>query len=259
MPRFSANISMMFKEYDFLERFQAAKSSGFGAIEIQFPYNFLTEELLESKEVSGVEISVMNIDAGDLISGGPGISAMPGRIDQFKKAVDQACLYAEVLRPLNMNVLSGWPPLDRFGREECLEVLVANLRYAAEALASTGTRVLIEACNTYERPGYLISTSAQAIEVISAADHENLALQYDLYHMQIMEGNLVNRMTEILDSIGHIQFADTPGRNEPGTGEINYPYVFAALDRMGWNGWLGAEYIPLSPTTETLEWLQPYV
>jgi hydroxypyruvate isomerase len=250
---------MMFKEFEFLERFQAAKNSGFGAIEIQFPYNFSPEELLKRKEMSGVEISVMNIDVGDLISGGPGIAAVPGRKDQFKKAVDQACQYAEVLRPLNMNVLSGWPSMCRFSREECLKVLGSNLKYAAEALDSTGTRVLTEACNTYDRPGYLISTSAQAIEVVSAVDHANLALQYDLYHMQIMEGNLVNRMTEILDSIGHIQFADTPGRNEPGTGEINYPYIFAALDSLGWNGWLGAEYIPSRLTTETLEWLEPFV
>jgi hydroxypyruvate isomerase len=259
LPRFSANISMMFLEHDFLDRFQAAKDAGFGAIEIQFPYDISPEDLLAAKESAGVEIAVINIGAGDLTTGGPGIAAMPGREDQFKEAVEQACRYAEVLKPINMNVLPGWPPMDQFSRDECLDVLAVNLHHAAEGLASTGTRALVEAVNTPDRPGFLLYTSAQAIETIDAAGHENLAIEYDLYHMQIMEGNLVNRMTEILDRIGHIQFADTPGRHEPGTGEINYPFVFEEIDKMGWQGWLGAEYVPTRKTTETLEWLQPYL
>jgi len=257
MPRFSTNISLMFKEYDFLDRFRAAKDAGFGAIEMQFPYKFPPEELLRRKEGRNLEITVINIDAGDLTAGGPGLAAMPGREDSFKEAVEQACYFADILKPLNMNVLPGWPPMDQFDREECLDVLVANLRYAAEALAQTGTKVLVEACNTYDRPGFIVSTSVQAIDIINRVGHENLAFQYDLYHMQIMEGNLVNRIKEIKNQIGHIQFADTPGRNEPGTGEINFPYIFEALDNMDWQGWLAAEYIPSRPTIETLEWLQP--
>ncbi len=259
MPRFSANISMLFQEHDFLDRFQAAKDAGFGAIEVQFPYDIEPKDLLAAKENAGVEITVINIDAGDLTSGGPGLAAMPGRQDQFKEAVEQAHNYAGILKLVNMNVLSGWPPMDQFSRDECLEVLAGNLNYAAEALADTGTKVLVEAVNTYDRPGFLLYTSAQAIDVIKAANHQNLALEYDLYHMQIMEGNLVNRMSEILDHIGHIQFADTPGRHEPGTGEINYPFVFEALDKMGWSGWLGAEYDPTGSTEESLGWLEPYI
>lgn len=259
MPRFSANISMLFLELGLLDRFQAAKDAGFGAIEIQFPYEFSAEDLLAAKENAGVEISVINVGAGDLTSGGPGLAAMPGREDQFKMAVEQACRYAEILKPLNMNVLPGWPPLDQFAQDACLEVLAGNLHYAAEALAATGTKALVEACNIFDRPGFLVSTSEQALQVIAAADHENLAFEYDLYHMQIMEGNLINRMSEIFDQIGHIQFADTPGRHEPGTGEINYPYVFEAIDKMGWQGWLGAEYVPSGPTPETLDWLQPFL
>ncbi len=259
MPRFSANISMLFLEHAFLNRFQAAKDAGFGAVEAQFPYEFSPEDLLAAKENAGVEIAVINIGAGDLVSGGPGIAAMPGREDQFKAAVEQACRYAEVVKPVNMNVLPGWPPMDKFSRDECLDVLAGNLYYAADALASTGTKALVEAVNTPDRPGFLLYTSAQAIEAINAANHENLAIEYDLYHMQIMEGNLVNRMTEILDRIGHIQFADTPGRHEPGTGEINYPFVFDAIDKLGWQGWLGAEYVPSRQTTETLDWLRPYL
>ncbi len=259
MPRFSTNISMMFLEHDLLDRFQAAKDAGFGAIEIQFPYDTSPEDLLAAKENAGVEMSVFNIGVGDLISGGPGLAAMPGREDQFKEAVDLARQYADVLKPVNVNVLPGWPPMDQFSREECLEVLIGNLRHAAGAMADTGSKTVVEAVNTYDRPGFLLSNSADALDVIAAVDHENLALEYDLYHMQIMEGNLVNRMQEILDRIGHVQFADTPGRHEPGTGEINFPYVFEALDKMGWEGWLAAEYNPSGPTTETLEWLQPYI
>ena len=259
MPKFSANISMMFMEHDILDRFQAAKDAGFGAIEVQFPYDIEPEDLLAAKESADVEISVINVGAGDLTSGGPGLAAMPGREDQFKAAVDQACHYAEILKPLNMHVLPGWPPMDQFDRGECIEVLVANLRFAAEALATTGTRALVEACNIQDRLGFLVHNSAQAIDVINQVGHDNLAFEYDLYHMQIMEGNLVPRMTEILAQIGHIQFADTPGRHEPGTGEINYSYVFKAIDEMGWKGWLGAEYAPSGPTTETLDWMQPYL
>jgi len=258
MPRFSANISMMFLEHTFLDRFQAAKDAGFDAIEIQFPYAFLPEDLLVKKEKAKVEISVINIDAGDLTTGGPGLAAMPGREVLFKKSVDEACRYAEILKPVNMNILAGWPPMDQFSREECLDVLVGNMNFAGEALSSTGTKVLVEAVNNIDRPGYLLNTSAQAIAAIDAAGHQNLALEYDLYHMQIMEGNLVNRMAEILDQIGHIQFADTPGRNEPGTGEINFPFVFDAIDKMGWQGWVGAEYVPSRETTQTLQWMMPF-
>jgi hydroxypyruvate isomerase len=232
---------MMFKEFEFLERFRISKDCGFNAVEIQFPYEFLVEEILAAKENNNLEISVINLGVGDLINGGPGIAAVPGREDLFKRAVEQACTYAEALQPLNINVL------------------VNNLSYAADQLAQNKTKVLIEACNTYDRPGFLINTSAQALDIIKSVNHKYLALQYDLYHMQIMEGNLVNRMKEIIDFIGHIQFADTPGRHEPGSGEIDYPYIFEALDTLGWSGWLGAEYIPSKPTIETLEWLKPYL
>jgi hydroxypyruvate isomerase len=257
--KFSANISMLFKEYDFLARFEAARDSGFGAVEIQFPYNFLASDLLTVKENTGMEISVINIGVGDLLSGGPGIAAVPGREDLFRAAVQQALGYAEILKPLNINVLPGWPPMDQFGRGECLDVLANNLRYAADRLSHTGAKVLVEACNTHDRPGFLIHTSEQAIDLVKAVDHDNVAFQYDIYHMQIMEGNLINRISEILEYVGHIQFADTPGRHEPGSGEINYPYVFEALDGLGWQGWLGAEYNPSRRTAETLDWLQSYL
>ena len=258
MPRFSANISMMFKEFDFIERFKLAKDHGFGAIEIQFPYEFLAEDLLAAKENNNLEISVINLGVGDLLDGGPGIAAVPGREDLFKEAVEQACKYSEVLQPINLNVLPGWPPIEQFNREQCLNILANNLEYAANQLVGTGVKVLVEACNIYDRPEFLVNTSAQAIDIIKAINHKNLAFQYDIYHMQIMEGNLVNRIQEIIEYIGHIQFADTPGRHEPGSGEINFSYIFKTLDDIGWQGWLGAEYNPSRPTIETLGWLHPY-
>jgi hydroxypyruvate isomerase len=259
MPRFSANISMMFTEYDLLDRFAAAGAAGFGAVEIQFPYNIAPADLRAAKEDAGLEIAAINISAGDLTTGGPGLAAMPGREDAFKQAVDQACEYGAALKPANMNILAGWPPLDQFEREQCLGVLASNAALAAEALSGLGIRTIVEAVNSRDRPGYLVTTTDQAIGVIDLAGHANLGIEYDIYHMQIMEGDLIHTITANMDRIGHIQFADTPGRNEPGTGEINFQFLFGAIDDAGWQGWLGAEYVPSARTEDGLNWLRPYV
>ena len=255
MPRFSVNISTMFTEHDFLDRFRIAKKYGFSAVEIQFPYEFPLTRVLAAKESAGVEITLINIGAGDLTTGGPGIAAYPGREDQFKVSVEEAYKYADSLKPTSVNVLAGAPSLEKFEKRQCLDVLVSNLYYAAQAFEKLGTKVLTEAVNTEDRPGFLLNSTAAAIEIIERAGHKNLAIQYDVYHMQIMEGNLVNTIRDNLDQIGHIQFADTPGRHEPGTGEINFPNLFDAIDKMGWKGWLGAEYIPSKRTEETLGWM----
>ena len=255
MPRFSVNISTMFTEHDFLDRFRIAKKYGFSAVEIQFPYEFPLTRVLAAKESAGVEITLINIGAGDLTTGGPGIAAHPGREEQFKVSVKEAYKYADSLKPTSVNVLAGAPSLEKFERRQCLDVLASNLYYAAEAFEKIGTKVLTEAVNTNDRPGFLLNSTAAAIEIIERAGHKNLAIQYDVYHMQIMEGNLVNTIRDNLDQIGHIQFADTPGRHEPGTGEINFPNLFDAIDKMGWKGWLGAEYIPSKRTEETLGWM----
>ena len=255
MPRFSANISTMFREYDFLERFNVAKCCGFGAVEIQFPYEFALKNLLVKKESSEIEIILINVGAGDLSSGGAGIASYPGREEEFKIAVREAYKYANALNVKCVNVLAGSPPINKFGKKQCIDVLSANLNYAAAAFENIGVTVLTEAVNTYDRPNFLINTTSAAIDIIERAGHENLAIQYDLYHMQMMEGNLVETIRSNLDKIGHIQFADTPGRNEPGTGEINFPNVFNAIDEMGWEGWLGAEYVPSIHTENTLGWM----
>lgn len=259
MPRFSANISMMFTEHDLLDRFAAAAAAGFGAAEIQFPYNIAPADLRAAKEDAGLEIAVINISAGDLATGGPGLAAMPGREDEFKRAVDQACEYGAALAPANMNILAGWPPLDQFERAQCLDVLSGNAALAAEALSGLGIRAIVEAVNSRDRPGYLLTTTDQAINLIDAAGHANLGIEYDIYHMQIMEGDLIHTITANMDRIGHIQFADTPGRHEPGSGEINFPFLFGAINDAGWQGWLGAEYVPSARTEDSLGWLRPYV
>ena len=259
MPRFSANISMMFTEHDLLDRFPAARAAGFGAAEIQFPYNIPAADLRAAKDDSGLEIAVINISAGDLATGGPGLAAMPGREDEFKRTVDQACEYGALLAPDNMNILAGWPPLDQFERDQCLAVLAANAALAAEALSGLGIRAIVEAVNCRDRPGYLLTTTDQAISLIDAAGHANLGIEYDIYHMQIMEGDLIHTITANMDRIGHIQFADTPGRHEPGSGEINFPFLFEAIDAAGWQGWLGAEYVPSARTEDGLDWLRPYL
>ncbi|SVE48708.1 uncharacterized protein METZ01_LOCUS501562, partial [marine metagenome] len=165
----------MFVEHEFLNRFAIARGKGFGAVEIQFPYDYNAADLSSAKDDAGVEITVINIDAGDLVTGGPGIAAFPGREDKFKSAVEVAYEYANELKPINVNVLSGCPPMDLFEREQCLDVLAENLKYAAKAFNNVGTTVLTEAVNTNTRPGFLLSTTAESVEIIGRADHQNLA------------------------------------------------------------------------------------
>ncbi len=258
MPRFSTNISMMFLEHDPLDRVQAARDAGFAGIEIQFPYDMPAADWAAAKERAAVEFAVFNFPVGDMLEGGPGLAAMPGREAEFRDAVKRARDYADALRPRNVNVLPGFPPND-LGRERCLGVLADNLAYAAAEMEEVGSRVTVEAVNTRDRPGFFLSTSSEAIAAIDRAGHPNLAIEHDLYHMQIMEGDLIPTLERIVGRVGHIQFADTPGRREPGTGEIAFPNVFAAIDRLGYDGWVGAEYDPSARTEDSLAWLEPYL
>ncbi len=249
---------MLFCERPVLDRLAAARDAGFGAVEIQFPYEVGLDAIAAAQTRTGLPFAVMNFPVGDLMDGGPGLAAMPGREQAFQDGVAEAKLFAEVLRPRNVNVIVGWPPAE-LGRDACLATLIGNLRYAAAAMADIGVTVTVEPVNTRDRPGYFLSRSAEGIAAIDAAGHDNLAIEYDLYHMQIMEGDLVPTLERIIDRIGHIQFADTPGRGEPGTGEINFPFVFDAIDRLGYDGWIGAEYNPSGRTEDSLGWLKPYV
>jgi hydroxypyruvate isomerase len=258
MKRFSANISMLFAERPLLDRFQAARDAGFTGIEIQFPYDTPVDKLVAAKERAGVGVAVLNLPVGDMLSGGPGLAAMPGREAEFARATAEARVYAEALKPRNVNVLPGWPPAE-LPREKCLATLARNLAHAAEAMAGIGVKVVTEAVNRRDRPGFFLGTTAEALEAIDRAGHANLGLEYDLYHMQIMEGDLVPTIRRTMARIGHIQFADTPGRHEPGTGEINFPFVFDAIEAAGYDGWIGAEYVPSTKRTEdSLGWFKPY-
>ncbi len=241
-----------------LDRPARAGAAGFGAVEIQFPYNLAAGDLARANQAAGVDMALFNVAAGNLESGGAGLAALPGGEADFQAVVDQALGYAEVLEPANVNILAGWPPPE-LPRERCLDVLAGNLAFAAEAFAPLGVGVLLEAINTRDRPGFLVSSSADALAIIERADHPNLGLQYDIYHMQIMEGDLVPTLERLIGRIGHIQFADTPGRHQPGTGEINFPFLFASIGAIGYEGWLGAEYVPSGTTEESLGWLEPYL
>ena len=257
MPRFSANISMLFREHESLDRVRAARRAGFEGIEVQFPYDIAAEKWRDAMRRDRMRIALFNIAAGDLITGGPGLAAVPGREGAFQEAVSAAARYAEVLEPGAVNVLPGAPG-DAFEHERCMATLAANLNHAATVMADLGVRVVVEPVNTRDRPGFFLSNSAAALSAIDRAGHANLALQYDVYHMQIMEGDLSATLERIIGRIGHIQFADPPGRHEPGTGEVNFHHLFGTLDRIGYDGWVGAEYVPSGRTEETLAWFAPY-
>ena len=240
-----------------LERMAAARRAGFAAFEVQFPYEIALEDWVAARRKAAIATALINVPSGDFRAGGPGLAAMPGREAAFREAVGEARRYARGLRARCVNVLAGTPP-PGLGRERYMAVLAQNLRHAAAVMAEIGVRVVVEAVNTRDRPDFFLPRTRDALAAIDWAGHDNLFVQYDLYHAQIMEGDLVPTLEAHIGRIGHIQFADTPGRHEPGTGEINFPFVFAAIDRLGYDGWVGAEYLPSRPTGETLEWLAPW-
>lgn len=255
MPRFSANISTLFGEFDPLDRVAAAADCGFGAFEVQFPYDIPIESWVRAKKHAGIAVSVINLPVGDLMEGGPGLAAVPGREGQFRAAVAEAHLYAEALNPRCINLLAGIAP-EKLDMSDCRATLRQNTRYAAEALAHLGVRVVVEPINTRDRPGFLLPTSAQALSLIESVGHPALGLQCDLYHMHTMGEALVETLTRLMPHIEHIQFADSPGRHEPGTGEIDFPNVFVSIDELAYPGWVAAEYLPTRETEDTLQWLR---
>lgn len=248
---------MLYTELPLLDRFEAARKSGFRAVEIQFPYDTPVDELNAAKRHAGVEIALINFPAGDLVEGGQGLAAVPGREAMFEEAVRAGVNYARVLKPRCMNVLAGMPATGN-DRERCMATLARNLRLAAGTMADLGVKVTTEAVNPRDRAGFFLTSTEDALAAIDFADHPNLALQYDVYHMQIVEGDLATTLEAHIDRIGHIQFADVPGRGEPGTGEINFGYVFQTIDRLGYEGWVGAEYVPSAETGDTLGWFRPF-
>lgn len=253
MPQFAANLTMLFNELPFLDRFAAAKAAGFNAVEYLFPYDYDKSELREELARSELTQVLHNLPAGNWAAGERGIAILRDRVDEFRDGVARAIDYAKALDCRQLNCLVGIAPAGG-DAADLNEVLVSNLRFAAGALAQHGIKLLIEPINTVDIPGFFLSGTEQAVQLISDVRSPNLFIQYDIYHMQIMEGDLARTLQNHLGRIAHVQLADNPGRNEPGTGEINYSYLFKHLDSIGYRGWIGCEYKPRTTTLESLAW-----
>ena len=255
MPRFSANLSMLFGEHDFLDRFDAAARAGFTGVEYIGPYDHAPEIVAGRLTRNGLQQVLFNLPPGDWGKGERGIAILPDRIDEFRRGVDTAINYAKALGCPQVNCLAGIAPS---GADATAlgTVFVENLKYAAERLGRAGVRLLIEAINMRDIPGFFLTTSNQAFRIIDRVESKNLYFQYDIYHMQIMEGDLARTIEANLGRIAHIQLADNPGRHEPGTGEINYPFLYDHIDRIGYAGWIGAEYKPKAGTEAGLDWFK---
>jgi hydroxypyruvate isomerase len=255
VPKFAANLSMLFTDAPLLERFERAARAGFTAVEIQFPYDTSAERLQQALLRNKLALVLHNLPAGDWSAGERGIACHPDRVEEFRKGVDTALAYAAALGAPQLNCLAGIKP-ENVPADTAHRVLVDNLRYAARKLKAQGLKLLIEPINTYDIPGFFLNGTRQALALIEEVGADNLFLQYDVYHMQRMEGELANTLAAHLDKIAHVQIADNPGRHEPGTGEINFGFLFAHLDRIGYKGWVGCEYRPTTATEASLGWLK---
>jgi hydroxypyruvate isomerase len=246
---------MLFGEVPFLERFARASRAGFKAVEYPFPYQYSQAELAGALEQHGLVQVLFNLPPGDWARGERGIACDPARVGEFQDGVGVALEYASALGVSLVNCLAGIPP-PATDRELAQRTLLNNLRFASEALAQRGVRLLVEPINGHDMPGFFLQRSRDARALIDALKPVPLWLQYDVYHMQVMEGELAQTLQELLPVIAHIQIADHPGRHEPGSGEIHFPFLFAWLERIGYAGWVGCEYRPLTTTEAGLDWLE---
>jgi hydroxypyruvate isomerase len=258
MPKFAANLTMLFNEVDFLDRFKAAREAGFRGVEYLFPYAYPKEQLVDLLSLNGLTQVLHNLPAGDWANGERGIAVLPDRVGEFQDGVGKAIEYASALGCKQVNCLSGIAPAGA-DSDKLRETFVANIRFAGQQLKSSGIKLLVEAINTFDIPGFYVSRTQQTLDLIDAADCDNIFVQYDIYHMQRMEGELAATIKKNLPRIAHMQLADNPARNEPGTGEINYPFLFDYIDKLGYTGWIGCEYKPATTTTNGLGWAKPYL
>lgn len=255
MPRFAANLSTLFREHAWLERPLAARRAGFAAVEIQFPYELDLDDLVRAKREAGVEWLMINLPPGDFAKGERGMAALPGREADFRAGVALCRRYGEALGVAQVNMPAGVPPKG-MERARIEATLIENMRFAAEELGKAGIRLLVEPINDRDIPGFFVTRASHALDLIARAGHANLGLLHDLYHAQVMVGDLLTNLERLMPRIGHIQFADPPGRNQPGTGELNWPAIFSAIDRLGYAGWTAAEYFPTGNTIGSLEWMR---
>lgn len=253
MPKFAANLSMLFDEVDFLDRFEGAAEAGFKGVEYLFPYDFDAGAIAEQLRRHALEQVLFNTPAGNWAAGERGLACLPDRVDEFRAGVVHAIDYANTLDCRLLHCMAGVAP-EGADASALHDTYVRNLRFAADEMERAGMRCLMEMINTRDIPGFYLSTSAQAEAIRGEVGSDNLFLQYDIYHMQIMEGDLAPTMEQLLPVIAHMQLADTPGRHEPGTGEINYPFLFGHLDRIGYAGWIGCEYRPATTTERSFGW-----
>ena len=258
MPRFAANLTMLFNEADFLGRFEQASRAGFKAVEYMFPYEWDKEQLAEQLDKHSLHQVLHNLPAGNWQAGERGIACLPGQVGEFQEGVGLAIEYAKALKCSQLNCLVGLTPKE-VPAEKARQILVDNLRFAAAALEKANIRLLVEPLNDHDVPGFYLVHTRDVLQLFNEINHANLWLQYDVYHMQIMEGNLTRTILDNLARIAHIQIADNPGRHEPGTGEINYANLFRFLDEAGYDGWIGCEYNPASLTENGLGWIKPYL
>ncbi|MFI4926442.1 MAG: hydroxypyruvate isomerase [Burkholderiales bacterium] len=255
MPRFAANLTMLFTEVPFLERFERAARAGFTAVEFLFPYAWPAAEIRQRLAAHKLQLVLHNLPAGNWDAGERGIACHPDRVEEFRAGVGKAITYATELGVPQVNCLAGKVPA-KVDAATVHRTLVENLRFAAAELKIAGLRLLVEPINTFDIPGFCVTRTEQAIALLDEVGADNAFVQYDVYHAQRMEGELAATLQRHLARIGHIQVADNPGRNEPGTGEINYAYLFAHIDRIGYRGWIGCEYKPAAGTEAGLGWRQ---
>lgn len=257
MPRLAANLSTLFKELPFLERFQAARRAGFRAVEYQFPYDFPAADVAAAARDADMQVVLHNTPA-DSQRGDFGLGCVPGREPEFRERLERAVDYAQAAGCRRLHVMAGvMPPGAREG--ELHATFVENLKHAAHRLRAAGMLLLIEPVSERTARNYFLRSSAQAVAILDELATGNAFLQFDLFHMQLLQGNLAATIERLLPRIGHVQLADAPGRNEPGTGEINFDFLLAHIDRLGYSGWVGCEYNPLGETVEGLKWAQRYL
>ncbi|MGF1701268.1 hydroxypyruvate isomerase family protein [Photobacterium makurazakiensis] len=258
MAKFAANLTMLFTEVPFLERFAQAHQAGFKAVEYLFPYAFEAEELAGELKKYGFEQALFNLPPGDWDAGERGFAAIPGREDEFRASVDTALNYALTLGCKKVHAMSGIVNND-YSHQQHVDTFISNIRFAADVFAEHGIELMIEPLNNRDVPGYFISRQRDAVELIKMVDRPNVKLQLDLYHAQIMEGDLTVLIHDLAAYTGHIQIASVPDRHEPSEGELNYPHLFNVLDKSGYTGWIGCEYNPKTNTVDGLGWVKPYL
>jgi hydroxypyruvate isomerase len=258
MPRFSANVSTLFTELPFLDRFAAAREAGFEAVEFQFPYDFTPQEIAARVKDAGLMVVLFNLPPGDFAAGERGLACHPRREKEFAAGVSEALRYAAMLDCRTINCLAGLLPI-MTSEAEGRMALKTNLSVAAGIMAKNGIQLVIEAINSFDMPRFFLNRSADAEVLMDELQPLDVKFQYDVYHMQRMEGELFNTVRRLLPRIGHIQIADVPGRHEPGTGEINFPNLFRHLDAIGYGGWVGCEYVPRTSTGKSLAWLRTWM